>query len=67
MVFACLFFVTLSNYEVCENGNTIKNCDFQNNNGAIAEGHAYTGRSIPKIPYFDDFGGLKPTFLKPRW
>jgi len=25
------------------------------------------GRFIPKIPYFDDFGGLKPTFLRQQW
>ena len=32
----CFLFVTLSNNEVCDNGNAIKQCNFQNNYGAIA-------------------------------
>ena len=31
----CLF-VTLRNYEVCDNGNDIKQCNFQNNYGTVA-------------------------------
>jgi len=31
----CLFFVTLSNYDVCDNGNAMKQWNFQNN-GVIA-------------------------------
>jgi len=34
----CLFvflFVTLSNYEVCDNENAIKQCNFQNNQKSI--------------------------------
>ena len=33
--FFCLF-VTLWNYEVCDNGNAVKQCNFQNNSGTIA-------------------------------
>ena len=33
----CLFFVTLLNYEACDKGNAIKQCSFQNNNGAIVQ------------------------------
>ena len=29
-------FVTLSSYEVCDNGNTMKQYNFQNNYGVIA-------------------------------
>jgi len=49
-MFFCLLFVTLSNYEIFENGNAIKPCNFQYNYGAIAhrkvsscaEGQLYT-------------------------
>ena len=34
--FSFCLFVTLSNYEVCDNENAIKQCNFQNNYGAIA-------------------------------
>jgi len=34
-VFVCLFFVTLWNDEVCDNGNATKQCNLQNNYGAI--------------------------------
>jgi len=30
------FVVTLWNYEVCDDGNTMKQCNFQNNNGTSA-------------------------------
>ena len=36
VMFFCLFFVTLSNYQFFENGNAIKPCNFQYNYGAIA-------------------------------
>jgi len=32
----CLFFVTLWNDEVCDNGNAMKQYNFQNNYGVIA-------------------------------
>jgi len=35
MIF-CLFFVTLWNDDVCDNGNAMKQCNFQNNYGVIA-------------------------------
>ena len=35
-LFFFVFFVTLWNYEVCDNGNAIKLCNFQNNYGVIA-------------------------------
>jgi len=36
-VFVCFFlFVTLWNYEVCDNGNVTKQYNFQNNYGATA-------------------------------
>ena len=35
LFFVCLF-VTLWNYEVCDNGNAMKQCDFQNNYGTVA-------------------------------
>jgi len=35
MFFVCLF-VTLWNYKVCDNGNAMKQYDYQNNYGAIA-------------------------------
>jgi len=31
-----VFFVTLWNGEVCDNGNAMKRCDFKNNYGVIA-------------------------------
>jgi len=36
MFFVCLFFITLWNDEVCDNGNAMKQCKFQNNYGVIA-------------------------------
>jgi len=41
-VFCLSVFVTLWNDEVCNNGNAMKQCNFQNNYGVIA----YTGRFI---------------------
>jgi len=35
MFFVCLF-VTLWNYEVCDNGNAMKQRNFQNNYGTVA-------------------------------
>jgi len=38
-MFFCLFvclFVTLWNYKVCDNGNAMKQCNFQNNYGTVA-------------------------------
>jgi len=37
MFFVCLFFVTLWNGEVCDNGNAMKQRNFQNNYGVIAQ------------------------------
>ena len=34
--FVCLFFTTLWNDEVCDNGNAMKQYEFQNNYGVIA-------------------------------
>jgi len=34
--FFCFFYVTLWNYEVCDNGNAMKQCNFRNNYGTIA-------------------------------
>ena len=34
--FLFVFFVTLWNYEVCDNGDAMKRCNFQNNHGVIA-------------------------------
>jgi len=34
--FFCFFYVTLWNYEVCDNENAMKQCNFQNNYGTIA-------------------------------
>jgi len=31
-----LYFVTLCNYEVCDNGNATKQCNFHTNYGVIA-------------------------------
>ena len=36
LCFFCLLFVTLWNYKVCDNGNAMKQCNFQNNYGVIA-------------------------------
>jgi len=35
MFFVCLF-VTLLNYEACDNGNAIIQCNFQNNYGTVS-------------------------------
>jgi len=36
VMFFLFFFVTLWNYEVCDNGNDMKQCNFQNNYSVIA-------------------------------
>jgi len=36
MFFLFVFYVMLSNYEVCDNGNAMKQCNFQNSYGTIA-------------------------------
>ena len=36
VLFFCSFFVTLWNYEVCDNGNAMKQYNFQNNYVVIA-------------------------------
>jgi len=73
----------LWNDEVCDNGNAMNQCYFQNNYGVIAYrkvcGCAFIfnffyrppefslrGKFIPKVTIFRDFGGCKPTFLKPQ-
>jgi len=35
-IFWLVFFVTLWNHEVCDNGNAMKQCNFQNNYGTVA-------------------------------
>jgi len=35
-LFVFVFFVTLWNYKVCDNGNAMKRCNFQNNYGTVA-------------------------------
>jgi len=35
-LFCFVFYVTLWNYEVCDNGNAMNQCNFQNNYGTIA-------------------------------
>ena len=34
--FVCFIYVTLWNYAVCDNGNAMKQCNFQNNYGTVA-------------------------------
>ena len=58
--------VTLWNYEVCDNGNAMKQCNFQNNYGAITQKELCScaiqppefslgaGQFIPKITIFRD-------------
>ena len=36
MFFVCLFFVTIRNDELCDNGKAMKQCNFQNDYGVIA-------------------------------
>jgi len=36
LLFFVVSFVTLWNYEVCGNGNAMKQCNFQNNYGTVA-------------------------------
>ena len=75
MFFVCLFFVTLWNGEVCDNGNAMKQRNFQNNYGVIAQRKVCSCASIfnffsgpPEFSLgsnlydFRDFGGCKPTF-----
>jgi len=69
----------LLNYEVCGNGNARKQCNFQNNYGAIAQRKICSCAPIFKFFYrppeswltdklipkiFGDFWRCKPTFLK---
>ena len=67
----CLFFVTLWNDEVCDNGHSMKQCNFQNNYGVVASVFNFfcgppkfslRGKFIPKYTIFRDFRGFKPTF-----
>jgi len=37
MFFLFVFFVMLWNYQVCDNGNAMKQCNFHNNYGFIAQ------------------------------
>ena len=46
----CLF-VTLLNDEVCDNGNAMKQCNFQNNYGTIAQRKVSSCASIFKFFY----------------
>jgi len=36
VMFFGFLFVTLCNYEICDNGNAVKQCNFQNNYAAVA-------------------------------
>ena len=46
-----VFFVTLWNYEVCDNGNAMKQCNFQNNYGTVAQRKVSSCASIFKFFY----------------
>jgi len=48
--FVCLF-VTLWNYEVCDNGNTMKQWNFQNNYGTVAQRKVSSCAPIFKFLY----------------
>jgi len=72
-----MFFVTLWHYEVCDNGNATKQCNFQNNYGTVAQRKVsscaptfkffygpldfFLEANLPKIAIFGDFGGHKAT------
>ena len=75
-VFVCLF-VTLWNYEVFDNGNAMKQCNFYNNYGTVAWRKVSSCAPIFKFLYeppgffsyrqiYGDFGCHKATFLKPH-
>jgi len=51
MTLFCLSFVTLWNYEVYVNGNAMKQCNFQNNYGAIAQRKVCSCAPIVKFFY----------------
>ena len=51
LCFLFVFYVTLWNYEVCDNGNAMKQCNFQNNYGTIAQGKVSTCAPIFKFLY----------------
>jgi len=56
------FYVTLSNYEVCDNGNAMKQCKFQNNDGTIAQ------RKVSSCaPIFKFFYGASGFFLRGKF
>ena len=63
-------FVTLWNDEVCDNGNAVKQCNFQNNYGVIAYRKVCSCAPIFNFfcgpTKFSDLGGRRPTFLKAR-
>jgi len=67
MVF-CLS-VTLWNYKVCDNRNSMKQCNFGTNIQVSlwTPWIFFRGKFIPKIGIFGDFGWRKATFLKPQW
>jgi len=75
--FFCLF-VTLWNYKVCDNGNAMKQCYFQNNYGVIAcrkvcsstifryfcgpPEFSLRGKLYQKLPFFTILGAVSPHF-----
>jgi len=61
-VWCFFFYVTLSNYEVCDNGNAMKQCNFQNNYGTIAQ------RKVSSCaPVFKFFYGTSGYFLRGKF
>ena len=46
-----MFFVTLWHYEVCDNGNATKQCNFQNNYGTVAQKKVSSCAPIFKFLY----------------
>jgi len=46
-----VFFVMLWNHEVCDNGNAMKQCNFQNNYGTVAYRKVSSGATIFNFLY----------------
>jgi len=51
MFFVSLFFVTLWNYEVCDNGNAMKECNFHNNYDTVTQRKVSSCASVFKFFY----------------
>ena len=52
ILISSFFLVTLWNYEVCDNGNAMKQCNFQNNYGIIAQRKVFSCAPIGPIQVF---------------